>query len=276
MEETNIDKLIEQMHKISFSILCDIDAYCKEHDLTYYLSGGSCLGAVRHKGFIPWDHDADIMLPRKDYEKFIVGFAKTYKEKYGVSALATEPQWARQYSKVWDKETVLSEKRFDDIDRGVGVDVFPIDGLPSNKLIRKIYYKRTMLIFYLRTQMIRKGPFNKSEKLVFIKKYLRKHYGRMGARKYALKLEKLARKYDFDSSRLVGVSMACHYGEKETIERKYMSKQVFLPFEQAQFPVVNGYDRYLKNLYGDYMKVPKGEAEYQKYLVTGWEVKTKR
>lgn len=98
----------------------------------------------------------------------------------------------------------------------------------------------------------------------------------MGARKYALKLERIAKKYDFDTSEYVGVSMACHYGDKETINHKYMSKQIYLPFEQAQFPVVNGYDRYLKNLYGDYLKVPKGEIEYQKYLVAGWKVETKR
>lgn len=263
---------MDQMHEVCFQIMCDIDDFCKENNIKYYLSGGSCLGAVRHKGFIPWDHDADLMMPRKDYEKFLKEFAKAYPEKYGVGSLWTEPEWIRQYSKVWDKRTVLKEKRLDDMERGISVDIFPIDGLPSNKFLRKLYYKETMILFYLRNQMVRTDPFDEKEKCKLIKSFLRKFCGRKVSRKISIALNNAAKKYDFETSNLVGVSMACHYGDKETINRADMSYAEYIPFEGRMFPVVNGYKKYLENLYGDYMTVPKRAKEIQEWDVAGWEI----
>lgn len=264
-------KLMDDIHRITFSVLCDIDDFCKENGIVYYLSGGSCLGAVRHNGFIPWDHDADIMMPRKDYERFLLQFGEKYPEKYRVVSLLTEKKWVRTYSKVWDTRTKLFETTFTEMERGIAVDVFPIDGLPENRILRSLFYKKTFVLTYLRKQMVR-NEFRKDEKLVWVKKLLTKLFGICGSRYLAVKLDNMAQKYDFDTSKYVGVSMACHYWDKETIEKKYMQNQVFLPFEGRKFPVVNGYDQYLKNLYGDYMKVPEGMAAQQEKFISTWNL----
>lgn len=245
--------------------------YCKENGLVYYLSGGSCLGAVRHQGFIPWDHDADIMMPRKDYEKFLLNFEKKYKGKYKVGSLLTEKKWIRQYSKVWDTRTRLRDKNRNDIERGVSVDIFPIDGLPENEKKRKYYYKLSKLRYYLQLQFSRKG-FNDNEKFKPIKAILRVIPGWRGSRFLSIQINKAAKKYDFDTSKYVGVSVACHYWDKETIERKDMDYAVYLLFEGKMFPVVNGYDQYLKNLYGDYMIFSKKHVEDQEQVISNWEL----
>lgn len=78
-EENQI--LVKRIQKSVFKILCDVDELCKENHITYYLSGGTCLGAVRHQGFIPWDDDADIMLPRSEYSRFLKLVAEKLGEK---------------------------------------------------------------------------------------------------------------------------------------------------------------------------------------------------
>ena len=133
------DKL-GKIHEITFEILCAIDDYCREKNITYYLSGGTCLGAARHQGFIPWDGDADIMLPRKDYEKLVRTFAGAYPGKYAVSELNVTEGWYRSYARIWNVETKVFFHNKRETPMGLFVDVFPIDGLPNKKWKQKLFY----------------------------------------------------------------------------------------------------------------------------------------
>lgn len=263
--------LVEKMHKVVFKIMNDIDEFCKKNNITYYLSGGSCLGAVRHQGFIPWDHDADLMMPRNDYEKFLKTFGEAYVGKYKVGSLYTDKEWIRQYSKVWDLRTRLKDKDRNDMERGVSVDIFPIDGMPTSTKAQRFCYKRAKFLFYLHLQFSRVG-YTEHEKLKVIKAVLRKCPGKWGARKTSILLDKLAKKYDFDSSRYVAVILACHYWEKETLSRKDAMYAVNIPFEGKMFPVLNGYDQYLRNLYGNYMVCSRDHAEDQEKVMSKWEL----
>lgn len=266
-----MNDLLKEMKRVSYEILCEIDDYCKENDITYYLSGGSCLGAVRHHGFIPWDDDVDIMLPREHYERFVEGFDKAKEGKYKVGSLPTDELWQRPGARVWDLNTKLVQTKFSEREMGVFVDVFPIDGLPASKVGRDWYFAKVKVLNALRNISARRG-FYSHEKYKIIKQILGFFFGHLNTRKLALRLDRLAKRYRFEDSEYVAASMAIHYGRKEIIRKELMDKAVYLEFEGRMFPVPVGYDTYLTNLYGDYMTPPEGASVGDTAHLEGWAV----
>lgn len=115
--------------KILLDIMDSIDAFCSENKLTYLLSYGSLLGAVRHKGFIPWDDDIDIIMPRPDYEKFITAYENS---RFAVASYRDKTYFPMCFAKVYDKNTVCFLNDTINLGYGVAVDIFPVDGIPSS------------------------------------------------------------------------------------------------------------------------------------------------
>lgn len=267
----NLRVKAKKMQSIILEILCDIDDFCKKNNILWFLSGGTCLGAVRHQGFIPWDDDADIMLPRPEYERFLKLFKKEFKDKYGVGSYETDDTWKSPLAKIWSLKTTARISVFDEQEMGVFVDVFAIDGLPENQLQRSIYYKQLETLFHLRDASVRTN-YLKTERFVAIKKVAKVLVKPIGARYFSRKIIDIAKAYDVYTSRFVGVSTVCHYGERETIEREEMSSEARLPFEGHLFPVPKGYDKYLSNLYGDYMTIPKDAEENGYTHLNHWTV----
>lgn len=267
------DITVKRMQSIVYEILCDIDSYCRENGIKYFLSGGTCLGAVRHHGFIPWDDDGDIMMPRDDYEKFIKGFGQSGKSKFHISTLENDKEWNLPYARVWDPDSRIIHKTIYGPPIGVSVDVFPIDGVSSDKKKRARFYRELKILDAICSEAKRR-KYKAQHRFVPLRKMVGKVAKQIGAHKFASMMNELAKKTDYNTSEYVACSLPVHYGERETIAKKYMSDVVYMDFEESRFPVMSGYKRYLTNLYGkDFMKVP--EAPNTGTHLEDWDIEFK-
>lgn len=248
---------IEESKAIMLNILKDVASFCDDNALTYYLTGGTLIGAIRHKGFIPWDDDIDIAMPRPDYERFI----GLYKQsgKYAICAPSDPNSWY-VWTKVYDASTVKYEgsidyNRFKPL--GVDIDVFPLDGQPDAnhfKDFEKDTKKRVRLYSWLH---FARAPFNR---LSFKGKIVGLICRSIGKDYFIKRYINSSKQLDFYHSEMVGFmtpySKTKHHHRKEIFEDK-----VKVPFEDAEFWAPIGYDEYLRNLYGDYMKLPPEDKQ---------------
>ena len=132
---------VEELKQVQLDILKFVDEYCKKNNLKYYLAYGTLLGAVRHKGYIPWDDDIDLLMFREDYEKFVTSFKD---ERYKVFATEVNAKYPYPFAKVGDTTTYFEEEIKDVMDTGVNIDIFPLDYLPEDK-VKSVTKKRNFL-----------------------------------------------------------------------------------------------------------------------------------
>lgn len=138
---------IERVHEAQLDILCAFQSICKKYGLRYYAIGGTLIGVHRHKGFIPWDDDIDLGMPRADFDKF-VALQNEYPKGYRLVNNKNVPEWQFNLCQFVDSESEIIE-RLNEKPRkcNIWIDIFPIDGMPENSLLRWLHAKHIM--FYL-------------------------------------------------------------------------------------------------------------------------------
>lgn len=247
----------EELKLIQVKILDDIDAFCKKHDIKYSISYGTLIGAVRHKGYIPWDDDIDIIMPRPDYEKF----TKLYKSSdYEFLECSITPGYLYAFGKVIDRSTLLIEpNKYNYSDMGVYVDVFPVDGLPQDKSERERHLKRANGLAHIVTlkSLNSKYPMGVAQRMKYI--VLQAVLSVIPMSRFVSWQNRIAQRYPFDTSEFVSVLTTRHISSSGLIKKSYFNSYVDLEFEKRSYRSIAGYDEYLTTIYGDYMKLPPEE-----------------
>ena len=238
--EKKIRMTLDEMKQVEKEILIHIDEVCRKNNLRYWVSGGTLLGTIRHKGFIPWDDDIDMFLPWKDYLKLIEIFERT--ERFDILGFGTSEvnDFPDPFMKVVDKRTIVDE----DIGtlrkiNPLFIDIFPLTGLPEDAEERHMLFVKYQ---ELNRQIWQDFYAANGNTDIFPKWY------------HAQK--ELISKYDFDSSAYVGV-LGTAYGERDYTTRKVYEETIRMCFEDIEVNVPVGYKEYLDNLYGkDWMELP--------------------
>ena len=240
--------------QIMIDLLDAFAKFCESHQLRYYLTYGTLLGAIRHHGFIPWDDDVDVMMPRPDYEKFINLTKNGLAPKMRVAAFAMTPGYIYPFAKVIREDTVLIEEKTN-FKTGIYIDIFPVDGLPQSQEARNKHYHKMAILRRVHSLAFRLehrwvNPFLKIILKILIQ--LTHLYGDQRVLKH---IDNLAKSLDFDQSETVGI-IVWGYGGSEACLKTEMLPQIELPFETLILKAPANTQAWLKQVYGDYMTPP--------------------
>lgn len=229
--------------------------FCRENGLRYYMSGGTLLGAVRHRGFIPWDDDIDVNMPRPDCEK-LMDISGGRIEKYFFIVPNHEDEYHAYHWKLCD-ESLLLKKKNGKI-KPVFMDIFPIEGLPDTVEENSRHYaemrerKKQAALLFGKKKYGGRDPIKKLKR-----KFEVRSAEKEGREKLFRNVIDLARKYSFDDSEYIGVMMTNIHQEEERVRKSEYLPVVEMEFEDGKFNGPKGYDTYLRQLYGDdYMELP--------------------
>lgn len=256
---------IEEVKKIELEITEDIARFCEENNIDYFLCGGSLLGAVRHKGYIPWDDDIDISMTRDNYEKFL----KLYKsDKYQLCFTGGEEEFHLPFAKVYDKRTILTGTTNYGCEMGVWADILPMDNVPSDEVAMKRFVKKMIKKRYF-IMAITAGDYNMRNRKLASRVYI--SFARVLKKLLGIKnidvVKKyiaLARKYNNVETDKAGC-VVWGYGMGEICPKYVFEKTELAPFEHTNLRILTHYDIYLSGIYGDYMKLPPVEQQVLKH-----------
>lgn len=254
-----MDYDINQLRRVVLYIAKEVKRICEENDLRYTLIGGSLIGAVRHKGFIPWDDDFDIVMPRQDYEKFLEICKTQLSPQFSVLNWNTNPNFMMGFSKILLNGTKAVEEVHQNKEYPcqIYIDIFPFDHIPDEIRLRKkqeritYYYKKLLLCKQNGNQYYKR--FQGGKRFIYVCLFLLSNfYNRNNLiKKYKEEM------YKYDGDKLCYTSIAGSYGySREIINHSLLENFIQLPFEDTTFSVMHDYDVYLKQVFGDYMELP--------------------
>ena len=254
----------QQIKDVQLNILNYFVKVCEENNLQYYLCGGTLLGAIRHHGFIPWDDDIDVFMPRPDYRKLLdLNIQSPFELRYFSKGNSLQP-----FIKIVDTSTLAQEKN-STFPSAIWIDIFSIDGLFGNNLLNKLHFKLVKFLRYRTYFALRpEGLSPRAKFLMTIINLL--HIKKESVNRFfCYWTEFFASIKKYDQSKYIG-GINWGYGPQERMKRNDLEPIVKVEFEGKKYNAPIGYDIYLRNLYGNYMKLPPKEQR-RSHAMKAWK-----
>lgn len=265
----------EEKRKIqaeAYKALKELGRLCDKHGLRYYITAGTLLGAVRHGGFIPWDDDIDVVMPRSDYKRLAKIAKSELADGFFYQSDKTERHCPFSYAKIRKDGTRVDEELLTDFDihKGCYVDIFPLDSCPRSDRRARRFFKLTELIYCALISKINKS---------FVCGYSRGgvqflyRLVRLLPRRALIWLRGLVRVYYTHTARGGKLcTVAGSYGyPRESYPEQWFGEAVMITFEDGQFPAPKEWRELLTHMYGDYMTPPDDKERYGHFIKTNTE-----
>lgn len=269
MNET-VSSVTQKLHSCQLLLAEELKRICDNNGIKYFMIAGTLLGAVRHKGFIPWDDDMDFAIMRKDYGRFLEACKNELGDKFLLQEMFVDENYALPMAKLLLKDTKLVERTTakNKAIKGIYIDVFPYDSIPDDENLRKkhsrnLYFLKRLFLAKQNYKISEKGQFVKSvvyTVLKFISLFVNKSFLRN-------RLEKELCLYANENTEKVAAIGGAYSYNKESVKRIWFSETVDLPYENTVFPAPKNYIEYLSYFYGDYMTPPPEDKRENRHNV---------
>lgn len=264
---------MELLQGYVMEILLVVDKFCRENNITYYLGEGTLLGALRHKGFIPWDDDADILMPRADYERFLELAKEGLPDGYQLDSVETNPNhWTILSQVQMTRKVPYVKKRLEGIalNNGPSLDIFPLDFVPDNRS-EELRRRGNKIRILRRTLWIKSGLHRRSwyktlrRRLVYY--YPLKIFGMFHSMKSLHdRVNKLMTETNDPSLDYMCVFSSLYYARREAFRKEYFGEPKYVEFEGHMLPIPSEPEKILNRIYGEYLLMPPVSARKSKHF----------
>lgn len=268
--DNSFEERLNQLHRCQLILAQEVKRLCDQHQIRYFMIAGTLLGAVRHKGFIPWDDDMDIGMLRTDYTRFIAIAKRELDDRFFLQDTDTDPAYGMPFAKLLLKNTVMVEQNSSEnaARKAIYIDIFPFDCVPENPAKQKQHNRRT---YFLKRLFLAKQGYRVYREGETVKKYiyLLLRFLSLFASKTAIyhALEKEIQRYNGEETeKIVNIGGAYGYW-KESLVRRWFAEATELKFEDITLSAPALYTDYLEYFYGDYMTPPPEDKRWDRHSI---------
>ncbi len=261
-------EVLKKVQPVLLDMVREIRRVCEENDIHYFLYRGTFLGAVRHRGFIPWDDDMDVAMPRADYEKFCRIAPEKLGSQYCFQNWHTDQEYAHPFGKVRKRGTVYVEAKCRRLpENGFYVDIYPLDFGPEDPVQQRRLNRRLLHLYRVKLMKCRYTPWQEGEKIIW-----KKRIGYLLYQTAALFVSQafLVRRYE----KIVFAQKESNvYYEQSALpkvpffQRNWCDRVAMYPFEDTVFPGPGDHDAFLSSLYGNYMELPPEDKRENRHQI---------